>query len=128
MRTFRRLLVAGMAIAGLAFVGTQSLKADCAVPIGQVESFAQETITVSSTAIGFTVATYADGTGTARYASASVESNPLRFWDDGSVPTSSAGTLVQPGQQIEICGENSIRRFLAIRTGSDATLVVRYYR
>lgn len=100
----------------------QSVSSPCQnVSMGVV---AYESITVSSSSIGFTVATY----GTSIYALATLETNPIRYRVDGTAPTASEGILVPTGSTFEVCGASEMRDFRMIRTGSDATVKVHFYR
>lgn len=56
-----------------------------------------------------------------------VETNSIRFYDEGTAPTSSTGTLVTSPAELEICG-SQMSSFKMIRaTGSDAATSVRFY-
>jgi len=82
-----------------------------------------ETITVSTTAIGFTGATAAG----AVLAVCSVEDADIRV-DCSNTPTSSKGIRIKNGQQFRVWGESDILGFKAIRDAStNATLQVLYY-
>lgn len=119
----KRIVIVALALSQLLFWG-QPARADypcpgmnsIMVPLGK------ETLTVSNTAVSLTPPT----TGTLQFASIWVETNPIRFWDDGSVPTASTGTPVAANSGINVCGA-AISTFKAIRTGADATLTIRYY-
>lgn len=96
---------------------------------GQPRPYAFETITVSTAAIGFTTATMQAGDLSPGLAVVTVESNPIRFRVDGTVPTSTVGHLSVAGDVLTVCGGSSVGRFSAIRQGaSNATLTVTYYR
>src|SRR3990167_1883837 len=90
--------------------------------------FAFETITVSSTSIGGTAATYEPDAGGAQYALFTLETEAIRGRADGTAPTASVGHLVTAGGVIEIHGINTIRNFRAIRVTTDATLRASYGR
>jgi len=95
------------------------------------EAFASETKTISSTAAGLTAATYAPGTGgpQVRRALITVDSAPIRWWADGSTPTTTTGHLSNIGDVINLAGPNDIRNFRAIRAGAtDAKVQVSYER
>lgn len=96
----------------------------------QTDIFAYEEITVSTTAIGFTVATIKPtGHTRAVYALVTCEDAAVRFTMDGTTPTTSLGHLLSAGSSLELESPNTISRFLAIRDGgSDATLRVSYGR
>jgi hypothetical protein len=98
-------------------------------PGGTVAGFAKEILVVSDTAVGFTASKFAPKAGAeATYALVTVEDDDIRYWLDGSAPTSSLGHLVPDGNTFEIHGPDNIRNFRAIRTNTDATLQVSYFR
>ena len=83
-----------------------------------------QTLTVSSTAVSLTVPARANA------ALITVESNSIRWWDDGSTPTASAGHLATAGTQVmyfDTGDRDLIVNFKAIRVTSDATLQISYY-
>lgn len=83
-----------------------------------------ETVTVSSAAVGFTVANTAGVVAVA----VTVESQSLRYRDDGTAPTATVGHQVDAGGSLWVCG-GSIGRFQAIRKdGADSTLRATFYR
>jgi hypothetical protein len=90
--------------------------------------FAFETITVSSTAIGFTAATYNPTTGKAKRVFLSCATNPIRFRYDGTNPTTTVGHVLSAGSSINITGGNAIDNFKMIASGSDATCSATYER
>lgn len=90
--------------------------------------FAFETITVSSTAVGFTSATYNPATGAAKRALLSCETNPIRFRYDGTNPTTTVGHALAAATMINITGGNAISQFRMIASGSDSTCSVTYER
>lgn len=94
------------------------------------EAFAFETITVSTTAVGFTSATYApSGTTPADYAMVSVETAAIRYRVDGVAPTASVGHAIEAGSGFPVCGQPSLKTFQMIRRdGADSTVRVTYYR
>lgn len=88
-----------------------------------------ETITVSSTAIGATAATaFPTAADSAIYAVFTTETNSLRWRADGIAPTAAVGHLVAASSTIEVCGTVTLKRFLMIRTTSDATVSVTYFK
>lgn len=117
------LIIALVALAG-------SANADCLGIRSSVRPLAFETLTVSTTALGFTADTFAPTVSDAAViAIVTVETNPARFRVDGLNPTSSVGHAVTDKDQIEVCGTEAIRAFRAIRSGaSDSTFRVTYYR
>lgn len=94
--------------------------------------FAYEKITVSSTAIGGTSATYAPvvdgGAPRAKAALITVETNPIRIKYSGGAATATDGHLLAAGDSIRIEGAASVAQISMIRTGSDATVHVTYER
>ena len=91
--------------------------------MAKVETFAYEDLTVGSTAVGFTAATY----GGADYATVYVESAPIRFRLDAGTPTASVGDTLEQGDRLVLESEEEVRRFRAIRRdGISATLRVNF--
>lgn len=93
--------------------------------------FAFETLTVSTTSVGFTESTYnptaQTNRGQATYAFLTIEVDGISFRCDGAAATAAshdAGTA----DQIVIYGNGNIRNFRAIRTAGDATLRVSFGR
>lgn len=85
-------------------------------------AIAHESITVAGTAVGLTDATF----GNANRAFLTVETAPIRFTIDGTTPTSTVGHLANPGDVIELEGQDELVQFLAIRVGASATLKATY--
>lgn len=84
-----------------------------------------EQVTVSTVAVGFTVATM----GRAVMAVAYVESQPIRYRTDRTAPTATVGMKVDDATQLVVCGSDlSTIQFIrdTSATGS-ATLDVTYY-
>src|SRR3990167_607188 len=81
---------------------------------------AYESISVSSTAVILTVATY----GARPHAFITVETAPIRFRLDGTAPTASEGHLADPGDIIHLHNHDQLEDFQAIRTSSDAVISV----
>ena len=109
------MLAAGLILlAALAYAECPSTTREALHPRGY------ETVTVSSTAVGFTVPAGAS------MAVFRVETANVRMRDDGTDPTSTVGTLIESGLFGEVCtGSLSPVRF--IRVTGDATLGVSYY-
>ena len=93
-----------------------------AVVLGGPTYDAYESITVSSTAVILTVATY----GPRPYAFITVEDNSIRFRLDGTAPTASEGHLANPGDIIHLRNHDQLEDFKAIRTGADAVIKCAY--
>lgn len=88
-----------------------------------------EQITVSSTALGFTVAKFEPpGTKAADLAVVNVEAFAVRYRVDGLNPTASVGQPAAADTAMTVCGTLNIRAIRFIRQTSDATLSVHYYR
>ena len=88
----------------------------------------KETLTVSSTALPFTVAVYNPGSGQKKAVCAvvSVNTTSIRWWADGSVPTAAAGFLTESVSSFTV-GQNNLAQFLMIRaTGSDSEVAIQY--
>ena len=83
---------------------------------------AYESISVSSTAVILTVATY----GARPHAFITVETAPIRFRLDGTAPTASEGHLADPGDIIHLHNHDQLEDFQAIRTSSDAVIKCAY--
>ena len=95
--------------------------------------FGHESITVSTTAIGFTAATITPSTAAApvppaAFALATVETDQIRWTADGTTPTSTVGHLANAGDVIELHGYENVRNFRAIRVTTDATLKASFAR
>lgn len=96
-------------------------------------AYAWESVAVANTAIGFTAANITadiiNGNHGPKVASISVETAPIRYRIDGTDPDAATGTLLNPGDTVDIIGVNDIKRFKAIRTGAtSAAIKVTYYR
>lgn len=93
-------------------------------------AYSYESITVSSAAIGFTTAELDKATALygrdVDHVTCTVETNPLRYTVDGTTPTSTVGHLMSAGDAFVI-DKDDVRKFRAIRTGSDATLKCTFY-
>lgn len=85
-------------------------------------AFADETIAVSSTAVGVTVATARN----AERMFITTEDAQIRYRYSGSDPTSSVGHLLEVGDVAIICGPQNILQFRAIRVSGDAEIFVTY--
>lgn len=89
----------------------------------------REAITVSTTAVGLTVATRNEAAANeAVLAMIQVLSQPIRFRVDGTAPTSTTGNRANTNDILEVWGYEDQRNFSAIREGgTNATLEVNYY-
>jgi hypothetical protein len=96
---------------------------------GTLVPMGDEQITVSSTSIGFTTGTFAPtGSGPAVLATFVVETNGVRYRDNGLAPTSSVGIPMAATSAWNVCGVTTIKRARFIRQTADATVSVSYYR
>lgn len=98
-------------------------------------SFAHETLTVSTVSVALTSATYnpvvtdaLPSSTRADYAMITVETDCIRFWDDTTAPTGSAGHLVCAGGTFYVWGFKNLRDLRMIRVTTDATLQISYFR
>ena len=93
-------------------------------------TFTEESITVSTTAVGFTAGTYDPGTGgVATGVVVTVETAAIRYWTSGTAPTATTGHVLEPGDVLELDRSEDIKNFKAIRRdGIDATIRVSYFR
>lgn len=91
--------------------------------MASVQFFATEALTVSSTSVGFTSATYVG----ADYAHVYVDVADVRILATGSTVTASNGVPCAVGDEILLENADEVARFRAIRDGStDATLIVQF--
>ena len=122
-------------LAGLLLPGTAFAQMAICPGIGSnpLVPYAFETLTVSNTGKAFTASVYAPTGVQPRVAQVSLEGDNIRFRVDGVAPTSAVGHLVQLPTGITtvpflICGPLAISQFLAIRTNTDASVRVTYYK
>lgn len=67
--------------------------------------------------------------GRVRLAFITVETNSIRYTEDGTAPTSGdVGHLVTAGSVITIFGFQNLKNFKCIRDSADATIRVTYFR
>jgi hypothetical protein len=93
-----------------------------------IDPLDKEEITVSTVEIGFTDGTIKQSAGNAAVAVVTVETDQIRYWVDGSTPTSSSGHLAEAGSSFTICGLNSIDNFSAIRVTLDAAIKASFFK
>lgn len=127
----KKRIIAALAALSVVFVPIRgSAQSSTVCTAGNAVPFTRETITVSTTAVGLTRATYAPGNGVnpATVALISVQGGQdVRVWFDGTAPTDSVGIILVDGQSLYVCG-NVLGTFKAIRDGSaDAELAVQYF-
>ncbi len=77
---------------------------------------AGEPLAVSSTAVGFTAATYENR----RQAFVQVQVNPIRYRFDATDPTALIGIIAPVGSIIHLSSKDQLVKFRAIATGDDA--------
>lgn len=80
-----------------------------------------EQLAVSSTAVSLTVPLRANT------ATLVIETDSVRYRDDGTDPTASVGMLLYPGQSIQIQSKDMLNAVKFIRVTSDAVVNVSYY-
>lgn len=98
--------------------------------------FAFEALTVAGSSVGMTAATFAPTTATGGTSAAPamcarifVKTAPVRYRADGTAPTSTVGTLLNPGDMLEVWGHEDIAALRFIRTsGTSASLDCEYSR
>lgn len=96
---------------------------------GVLTPMAYEQLTVSSTALPFTATVYAPaGQFPADMAQITVETNALRYRDDGLNPTAAVGFPIATSTTYTICGTQTIRQARFIRQTSDGVLNAIFYR
>ena len=98
------------------------------IDFSPLRSYAFEQITVSNTALPFTVAKYAlANTVPAEVAQINCETNDVRYTVDGTTPTASVGILLKVGFSATINGSEDVKAFRVIRaTGADGAISVNY--
>ena len=93
-----------------------------------IDPLDKEEITVGNAEVGFTDATIKQSAGNAAVAVVTVEDDQIRYWVDGSTPTTSSGHLAEAGTSFTICGLNSIDNFSAIRVTTDAEIKASFFK
>ena len=95
---------------------------------GGTEWFAKETLTIDSTSGGKTLTRSVYGT-LADVAHIDVQVAAIRYWLDGSEPSTTSGNIAEVGDIITLENHDEIEKFRAIEdTTTDATIVVSYGR
>ena len=88
--------------------------------MASVQFFAEEALTVSSTSVGFTAATYSN----ADYAHVYCTIADVRVRLDGGAPTASNGIEMRPGDELILESKDEVSRARFIRDGgTDSTLI-----
>lgn len=83
--------------------------------------YGYEQITITGTAIGFTgskISGQSTGHPQATRALCRLETAEIRYRTDGGTPTASVGTLLEPGDVLDMRDAIALPQFLAIRTGA----------
>lgn len=95
-----------------------------------LDTFAFEALAVAGTSVPLTATTYDPGTGTpALMAHVQCETAQVRYRIDGTDPTATVGTILDPGDELIVWGTMDIQTIEFIRTGGvSATLNVHYAR
>lgn len=127
-KNIRRAVVLAIAFGGL-LVSQSSAGIACSGLNFSPVAYEFESITVSSTALGFTAAKITPaGTPPAIYASCTLETNSIRYRSDGLAPSATVGELISAGNRVEVCGQQNIQVVRFIRVSADGTLQCHYYR
>lgn len=91
------------------------------------QNYAEESITVSTSSIGFTSASYGSAVA---YAFVQVQTDNVYTRETGA-PATNTGVIFGPtatsGANFWVCGQAQVQRFRALRVTNDATLRVKYY-
>lgn len=103
-----------------------ALAADYVTILGYTP-FAHENITVTTLAVSQLSAIHRETAGAVLI---TVESNDIRYWIDGTPPTTALGHLVDSAtmQNLWFTDPYSIREFRAIAVGGNSSLMVTFYR
>ena len=83
---------------------------------------AKEILTVT-TVVGFTVATIPQGCVSAH---CTLTGADVRYYYDGSTPTTLLGHLLSQPASFDVVGENAIKNFKVVAVSGTATIVVTY--
>ncbi len=94
-----------------------------------LQGFAYEKITVSGTAVGGTVGTYAPTDHPrAKSALVTTETNSIRIKYHGGAATAAEGHLLAAGASFRVDGAASVAAISMIATGADAAVHITYER
>lgn len=86
-----------------------------------------EQLTVANSSVGFTAAKIS-GSPQAFQATCRLETAEIRYTFDGTTtPTSSVGTLWEPGETLQFTGHDILVAFRAIRTGATSGVLDCHY-
>ena len=97
------------------------------------KAFAHEVLTVGASVVSLTLPTNPNTNEViAKYALITVEgadvTDGMRFWMDGSAPTSTDGLLRLDGSVFDITETSNLSNFKAIGVNAGATLQIQYFR
>lgn len=87
----------------------------------------KEEVTVAGTAIGITASKLVRDGSPVEKAFISTETESIRFWIDGSTPTSSSGHLAVAGSVIILSDRNQLINFRAIKITDNGALKITLY-
>lgn len=101
------------------FIAAAAIVFGAATADGAYSYLAYEQVTVANSSIGLT-ATKITPTGLpmATKASCRLETAEIRYVIDGSAPTTTVGTPLEPGDVLDLDGHDVLVNFRAIRTGA----------
>ena len=95
-----------------------------AVTVNLIDAQTKESLTVSTVAKTLTSGTY----GSNNRAFIQCQDANVRYWLDGSTPTTSEGHILYKGEALELHGSTELTNFKVIRDDSvDAVLAVSYF-
>lgn len=116
-RTYHAVLLIALALWGVFELATDTMGVFVAAQGASYLAFEQ--VTVANSAIGFT-ATKITPTGgpMATQASCRLETAEIRYTVDLTAPTTTVGTLLEPGDTLVLSGHDVLANFKAIRTGA----------
>lgn len=92
------------------------------IPDRGVNAQGKETLTVAASAVGF-----ASIPAGASIAIITTETADIRYWVDGSTPTTSQGHLVSAGDAIKLDSVGQLTNFKAIAVSGSATMQISYF-
>lgn len=118
-RSLLLILTLAFTLGGLPAVSEAVVCPDVIMPVYAVAGYEQ--LTISTLVISLTVPRLA------RMAVITVETEPIRYRDDGTAVTASVGTLIKADGSIVVCGKAMDTIGFIRDGGSDATLNVNYY-
>jgi len=83
---------------------------------------ASESVTVTSAVKALTAATYVNR----KHAHITCESNPVRYWLDGTSPSATVGHRLEAGGILDLDSSHQLANIRFFAVGADATLRVSY--